>query len=134
MKINGNGHAPKTTDTRKRSPRRHPLAGYRVQEMQAHGLAGFGVPTGDRTRSSGSDLAASLGFSITPFDGGESIQNLYAESLWIRAAIKAKAAGIGALEFEVLDEEDGEAIEAHPLLALLANPNPLYTAKEFWRA
>ena len=136
MKSNGNGNG--SPDTRDRAKRKAPGYGYSVQEMEIPALSRFGIPSHDRTRSSGADLAASLGFSVSPFTGGETIQNLYSESLWIRAAIKAKSAGLGSLPFEVLDrppeEKGARALTTHPLLALLANPNPLYTTKEFWRA
>lgn len=62
----------------------------------------------------------------------------YEENPWVRAAVKAISEGFQRLNFCIYTgdpmDESSRKIEDHPLLELLADPNPLMSPREFWRA
>lgn len=80
-----------------------------------------------------------IGFAIRNSLGDkEKAEKPFEENVWIRACAKAKRAGFGQLEFKLFPgdplDKDIEALDDHPILELLADPNPMQTEAEFWRA
>lgn len=52
-------------------------------------------------------------------------------TLYVNRAIDKRAEKVGEIDFVLTKGED--TIEQHPLLDLLARPNPIHTGRQFWR-
>jgi len=132
-----NGHDREWSARAERKQRELVGGSYSVSEIGPSPARRSQIP-GLNLRSSGQDVIQGLGFSISPSTGGEQLTDVYAENPWVRIAVKAKAGGLSQLPLVVYDrdsatDKDAQPIANHPLLRLLANPNPLLTQAELWQ-
>ena len=74
----------------------------------------------------------------TSLEQRENSERPYEENVWVRAGVKAIASGFQRLPLRFWDGdprgEDSQAVEDHPLLRLLQQPNMHMTGRELWQA
>lgn len=90
-----------------------------------------------RMRSKGSPAAAAIGALMRgQVNTARSYERLrkeaYCRNPIVRSCITEKANAMGSVAWEVIDSK-GDTVEDHPILDLLAAPNPTQTAGQFWR-
>jgi len=71
--------------------------------------------------------------------GGEHVSSPYSENVFVKAAVKAFADGVGRMRFGLWNgdpsQQDAERVpDRHPLMRLLRRPNRSQTEKQLWRA